>query len=68
MLAAQKASKKAFLSHQQGRRGDCPPLFCPCEAPFGVLHPGHPQEEQRAVGESPEKGNKDDQRDGEPLL
>jgi len=48
---------------QQGE-GDHPPsLFCPCEVPFTVLHPGMgppSQEGHGAVGAGPEESHEDD--------
>lgn len=56
---------------QQGKRGDCPCLLCPFEAPLGALCPGlgSPTQEIRQVfGDGPEEGVKNGQRTGIPLL
>ena len=56
---------------QQGQGGDCPSLQSPCEAPSGVLCAGMEppvHERQRAAGEGPEEGHRDDQGAGAPLL
>ncbi|PKU44831.1 rna-directed dna polymerase from mobile element jockey- hypothetical protein [Limosa lapponica baueri] len=56
---------------QQVKGGYPPPLFCPGEAPSGVLSPvlGSPvQEGQGTAGESPTEGYKDDQGKIAPLL
>ena len=56
---------------QQGEGGDSAPLLCSGETPCGVLRPPlkpSAQERHRPVGAGPEKGHKNDQRDGTPLL
>ena len=56
---------------QQCEGSDCPPAFCPLEPSSVVQCPdlGLPvQEECGAVGAGPERGHKDDQRAGAPLL
>ena len=55
-------------SVQQNEGCDCPHLFCPHEAPPGLLRPGRGPQWCRAVGVGPEDGHKDDQRPGAPLL
>jgi len=72
-LAAQKANSVLPRKRggQQGERGDCPPLLCPCKSPSGVLCPGlelSVEEEFGVVGADAEKGRDDDQRAGELLL
>jgi len=50
---------------------DLTPLLCSGETPPGVLHPAvepSAQERHGPVGEGPEKGDKNDQRAGTPLL
>ena len=73
-LAAQKANGILGSSEEgkkQGERSDCPPLFCPCEVPSGVLHPGlgpSAQERCGAFGKGPEVGHGDGPRAGAPFL
>jgi len=72
--AAQKAN--SIHSHQkkhgqQVKGSDSPPLLCSRGTPSGVLHPAlepSAQERHRPVGAGPEKGHKNDQRDGITLL
>ena len=56
---------------QQGEGGDSAPLLCSDESPAGVLGPAlepSAQERPGAVGAGPEEGDKNDLRDGMPLL
>ena len=56
---------------QQVKGGDSSALLHPSEIPRGVLHSGlEPlaQERYGLVGVGPEKGDKNDQRSGTPLL
>ena len=65
------ASWAASTEEQQGEGGECLPPFYPHEAPSGVLCAGlgpPVQEGCGAVGAGPEKGHKDDQRAGTPIL
>jgi len=57
--------------NQQGKGRDCPPLFCPCEAPSGVLCPGlgpPAQEGCGAIGADPKQGHEEDRGAGAPHL
>jgi len=56
---------------QQVKGGDSAPLLRSGETPTGVLCPAlepSAQERHGAVGAGPEEGQKNDQRDGSPLL
>ena len=73
-LAAQKANgildsiRRGVGQQEQG--GDCPSLFCPHEAPSGVLCPGlgPPIQERQGALRYKRRPTKNDQRAGAPLL
>lgn len=56
---------------QQLKGGDSAPLLCSGETPLGVLRPvleSSVQERYGPVGQGPEEGHENYQRDGTPLL
>ena len=69
--AVRKTNNILGCTKKQGKGDDCFSLLCPYKVPSRVLCPGlgpSVQERCGAVGAGPEEGDKENERDGAPLI